>query len=132
MIYSKGEKQKLDRILSAFHDYIQTHTYFDILYSDKIGYVRMKVEDPDDGEGLIVIRSAMKMLDVLFNEIINDVQFSDQSKQHFSNKLTEEEASESRNRITAILKTMGPEGDDYLRFLEVYLADYPYSALLDG
>lgn len=31
MTYPKDEKQKLDSILSAFHDYIQTHTYFDIL-----------------------------------------------------------------------------------------------------
>lgn len=131
MVYSKGEKQKLDNILSAFHDYIQTHTYFDILYSDKIGYVRMKVEDPDDGEGLIVIRSAVKMLDVLFNEIINDVRFADQGKQHFSEKLTEEEAGEARRRITAILKPMGAEGEDYLHFLDFYLAGYPYNDIGD-
>lgn len=127
MIYPKGEKQKLDNILSAFHNYIQTHAYFDILYSDKIGYVRIKVEDPDDGEGLIVIRSTGKMLDVLFNEIINDVRFADQSKRHFSERLTEEEAGEARRRIAAILKTMGQEGGDYLHFLDTYLAGYPYN-----
>ena len=131
MTYPKDEKQKLDSILSAFHDYIQTHTYFDILYSDKIGYVRMKVEDPDDGEGLIVIRSAMKMLNVLFNEIINDVRFADQSKRHFSERLTEEEAGEARRRIAAILKTMGPESEGYLRFLDAYLAGYPYNGIED-
>ena len=131
MVLHKNEKQKLDSILSAFHDYIQTHTYFDILYSDKIGYVRMKVEDPDDGEGLIVIRSATKMLDVLFNEIINDIRFSDQSKQHFSERLTEDEAKEVRRRITDILKTMGGEGEDYLRFLDIYLANYPYNDIED-
>lgn len=131
MIYSKGEKRKLDNILSAFHDYIQSHTYFDILYSDKIGYVRMKVEDPDDGEGLIVIRSAVKMLDVLFNEIVNDVRFTDQSKRHFSERLTEEEAGEARRRITDILKTMGSESESYLRFLDIYLSSYPYNDIED-
>ena len=131
MIYSKDEKQKLDSILSAFHNYIQMHNYFDILYSDKIGYVRIKVEDPDDGEGLVVIHSAAKMLDVLFNEIINDVRFADQDKQHFSDKLTEEETTEARHRITAILKTMGPECGDCLRFLEIYLDKYPYNNIED-
>lgn len=68
MIYSPDEKQRMDNILEAFHDYISNHTFFDIVYSDKIGYFRIQVHDPD-GEGLMVIHSVDKLLDVLFNEV---------------------------------------------------------------
>lgn len=46
MIYTPAEKEKLDKVFAAFQGYIQQHTCFDILYSDKIGYIQLLTEYP--------------------------------------------------------------------------------------
>lgn len=132
MIYSVDEKQKLDDILSAFHAYIHAHPCFDIVYSEKIGYVRVNVEDPNDG-GVRVIRSADQLLDVLFNEIINDIRFDESGGQHLFPALSADEADKARCRIAEILQTMRPEAaaDDCLHFLDEYLVNYPGSDIND-
>lgn len=123
MIYSTDEKQRLDNILGAFHDYISNHTFFDIVYSDKIGYFRVQINDPD-GEGLVVIHSVDKLLDVLFNEIINDIRFDKTREEHYFSKLSEDEMEEARRRITEILKNLDVDADYCLNFLDTYLEDY--------
>jgi len=124
MIYLPDEKQRLDNILGAFHDYISNHTFFDIVYSDKIGYFRIQVHDPD-GEGLAVIHSVDKLLDVLFNEVINDIRFDGKNEEHYSSKLSEVETEEARRRITEKLKNLGEDADYCMDFLGTYLEDYP-------
>lgn len=124
MIYLPDEKQRMDNILEAFHDYISNHTFFDIVYSDKVGYFRIQVHDPD-GEGLMVIHSVDKLLDVLFNEVINDIRFDGKNEEHYFSELSEAETEEARRRITEILKKLGEDADYYLDFLGTYLEDYP-------
>lgn len=133
MIYTTDEKQKLDTILAAFHSYIQAHTEFDILYSEKIGYVRMSVEAPEEAEGLIVIGSAEELLDVLFNEVTNDVLLASGGKQYDSPELSEDDAEEVRRRIAEIVRTIGSEADadEYLDLLDEYLENYPDNGMED-
>ena len=97
-------KDKLDTILKAFDDYIREHDFFDIVYSEKIGYVKLQVPHPDN-EVPAVMNTPETLLDALFNEIINDVVFSPDNPQqeHSDPALTEYEEAESRRRITAIL-----------------------------
>ena len=104
-------KDKLDAILKAFDDYIREHDFFDIVYSEKIGYVKLQVPHPDN-EVPAVMDTPETLLDALFNEIINDVVFSPDNPQqeHNNPTLTEYEKAESRRRITAILKTI-EDGD---------------------
>ena len=120
-------KDKLDAILKVFDDYIREHDFFDIVYSEKIGYVKLQVPHPDN-EVPAVMDTPETLLDALFNEIINDVVFSPDNPQqeHNNPALTEYEEAESRRRITAILKTM--EGKDkarYLDFMDTYIKEYP-------
>lgn len=78
MPYTPAEKQKIDRILIAFQPFIQPHTFFDLVYSEKIGYVHLWVEDAED-EGAVVIRSADHLLQVLFHELTLDYLLSPDS-----------------------------------------------------
>ena len=41
MVYSKDEKAKMARLLEVFQSFIQEQSYFDIVYSEKIGYLRI-------------------------------------------------------------------------------------------
>lgn len=126
MIYTPEEKVKLDNILSVFSSYIQENTYFDILYSDRIGYVRMVI-DPNEEEEVIRIKTAAHLLDVLFNEIINDVVFAPENDhgEHFDSELSVEEEKESRRRIAFYLEAIGEEKENYLSLMDRYLLEYP-------
>ena len=126
-------KDKIEAILKAFGDYIRAHDEFDIVYSEKIGYVKLQVPHPDN-EVPVVMDTPETLLDALFNEVINDVVFSpDNPKQeHDDPTLTEYEETESRRRIMAILEKM--QGEDkarYLDFLDTYIKEYPDNGVVD-
>ena len=70
MIYTDEVRKKLDAILKAFGEYIDGQNYFDIVYSKKIGYVWILAECPGDA-GAVLLDTPEKMLDQLFNEVIN-------------------------------------------------------------
>lgn len=126
-------KDKLNLILRAFGEYIRGRDDFDIVYSEKIGYIGIQMSCPGDGEPEVlnmpeILNTPEAMLDVLFNEIINDVMFSPDNprQEHYGSTLTEYEETESRRRITAILETI--EGEDknrYLAFLDRYIREFP-------
>ena len=100
---------KLEAILKAFADYIRDNDSFDIVYSEKIGYVKLQVPHPDN-EVVEVLNTPEALLDALFLEIINDVVFSPDNPRHDGLAMTEHEETESRRCITAILETM-EDGD---------------------
>ena len=117
-------KRKMDAILKAFKDYIDNQDYFDIVYSEKIGYVWIVVDDPG-AAGAELLDTPEAMLDNLFNDIINDV-IAPRSTTHLDedHTLTESEEAECRRRITAILETVEGGGAEYLEYLDEYIQDY--------
>ncbi len=124
MGYSEDVKKKLDTILKAFENYIDGQDYFDIVYSKKIGYVWIAVDDPG-AAGAEQLNTPEAMLDNLFNDIINDVVAPRESTSLTeAHTLTENEKTECRRRIAAILKTIEDGANEYLGYLDNYLKDY--------
>ena len=125
MIYTTEQKKKLDAILKAFESYIDGQDYFDIVYSKKIGYTWIVV-DPPGGAGAEQLDTPEKMLDVLFNQVINDVINSPENTTHIpdARTLTEWEEAESRRQLTAILETIEDGRAEYLNYLDTYIKDY--------
>ena len=125
MFYTEDVRKKLDAILKAFSDYIDGQDYFDIVYSKKIGYVWIVV-DPPGGAGPERLDTPEKMLDVLFNEVINDVINSPENTTHIPDTctLTEWEETESRRQLTAILERIEDGGTEYLNYLDTYINEY--------
>ena len=125
MIYKGEERKKLDAILRAFEEYIDQQSYFDIVYSKKIGYVWILADCPGDA-GAVVLDTPAKMLDRLFNEIINDVVNAEENKTHIPNALTlsEWEENEVRRRISVLLEPLAEDRDNYLQFMDRYLKAY--------
>lgn len=124
MIYMEDVKNQLDNILKAFEKYVDEQDYFDIVYSKKVGYVWIVI-DPPGGAGAKQLDTPKAMLDILFNDIINDVLAprggTSLTKAHV---LTESEEIECRRRIVAILRTIEDGADEYLDYLDSYLRDY--------
>ncbi len=125
-LHRKGAfmKRKIDAILKAFADYIDNQNYFDIVYSKKIGYVWIVVDDPSSA-GAELLDTPETMLDNLFNDIINDV-VAPRSTTHLdeARTVTESEEAECRRKITAILETIEGGGAEYLEYLDEYIKDY--------
>lgn len=124
MVYPEEVRKKLDAILKAFENYIDEQNYFDIVYSKKIGYVWIVVDEPGSA-GAEPLDTPEAMLDNLFNDIINDVVAPRESTSLTeAHALTESEEAECRRRITAILRTIEDGTDEYLDYLDGYLKDY--------
>ena len=127
-------KDKLDVILKAFDDYIREHDCFDIVYSEKIGYVKLQVPHPES-EVPTVMDTPETLLVALFNEIIIDVVFSPDNpqKEHSDPTLTGYEDAESRRRIIAILEKIQDENKArYLDFMDTYIKQYPENYVQEG
>ena len=124
MVYTSGIKKKLDTILKAFENYIDGQNYFDIVYSKKIGYVWIIVDNPG-AAGAEQLDTPEAMLDNLFNDIINDViALRESTHLDESHLLTESEEAESRRKITAILEQIEGGGAEYLEYLNEFIRDY--------
>ena len=118
-------ENELEIILKAFEDYIDGQNYFDIVYSKKIGYVRILVDHPGDA-GAEVMDSPETLLDALFNDIIGDVINApgNRDPRADSPALNTYEETECRRRIAAILETIEEDSSAYLDYLDRYLKDY--------
>ena len=132
MIYTEKVRKELDAILKAFENYIDGQNYFDIVYSKKIGYVWIVVDEPG-AAGAEQLDTPEAMLDNLFNDIINDV-VTPRSTTHLDEgrTLTESEEAECRRRITAILEQIEGGGAEYLEYLDEYIKDYQERYAGDG
>ena len=125
MIYTEETRKKLESILKAFENYIDSQDYFDILYSKKVGYLWVVV-NPPGGAGAEQLDTPKRMLDVIFNEVINDVINSPENRSHIpeARTLTGWEEAESRRQLTAILEQIEGGGAEYLEYLDEYIQGY--------
>ena len=124
MIYIDGVRKELDAILKAFENYIDGQNYFDIVYSKKIGYVWIVVDEPG-AAGAEQLDTPEALLDNLFNDIINDVAAPRESTHlNETHAVTENEEAECRRRITAILEKIEGDKAEYLEYLDEYIEDY--------
>ena len=125
MSYTDETRKKLETILEAFDTYIEGQNYFDIVYSKKIGYVWILADHPEDA-GAVQLDTPEIMLDLLFNEIINDVINSPENRFHIpeSHILTEWEQAEIHRRISVILDQVGDDKTEYLEYLDEYIRDH--------
>lgn len=74
--YAPDVKQGIEQVISVFQDYIRSSPHFDVLWSDKVGYIYLSVDitrgtvaDSDSW----VIESAEALFDKLIFEIAIDV-----------------------------------------------------------
>jgi len=105
MIYSSETKQELDMILDIFRPYIEENPYFDIVYSDKIGYVQIDIS-PDFEPSRI--RSAEHLLDTLLVQLAMDDPFSPEMWK--TGDFTPASADRIRRRVLPLLEGQGRSG----------------------
>lgn len=75
-IYTPETKAAIDKVIAVFQDYIKTCPYFEVLWSDKVGYTYLNI-DTASGRvadmGVVLIESAEELLDHLLFELAVDM-----------------------------------------------------------
>ena len=123
--YTEAEKHRIDNILKAFADFIREQDYFDILYSEKLGYVQLYTKQ-NETEPATVLKTAKEVADTLFYEVTSEVVYdpNNQRPEHDTLKLSAYEEAESRRRLMEIVGAMEEDRDHWTAYIDTYLRDY--------
>lgn len=74
--YAPGVKEAIEQVMSVFSDYIKTTPYFDIVWSDKVGYIYISIENCRGTVGdmdCLVMDEPEELLDKLLYEMAVDI-----------------------------------------------------------
>ena len=119
MIYTPETFAEFQTLLIAFHEYIQTSLYFEILFSPRQGFLFLLIE----GEILEVERIASPddLFQWLIDEISSDVRDLFLCGEHISVNLFPAEVDETRKRVLPYINRM-PETqrEHYADLMEAY------------
>lgn len=122
MIYVAEEKSRMDYLLATFGDYIRSNKEFDIVYSEKLGYLSLVINTK---HGIIEDVSPLKdfdaLLEEMFLQISNDVRALKMVGYHDDIDLFPEEIVETRRRVEPILNTMSQDREYCFAKLDYYL-----------
>ena len=123
--YTEAEKHRIDNILKAFADFIREQDYFDILYSEKLGYVQLYTKQ-NETEPVTVLKTAKEVADTLFYEVTSEVVYdpNNQRPEHDTLKLSAYEEAESRRRLMEIVGAMEEDQDCWTAYIDAYFKDY--------
>ena len=74
-IYAPETKTAIDKVIAVFQDNIKTCPYFDVLWSDKVGYIYLNIDTASgriSDMGVVLIESAEELLDHILYEFAVD------------------------------------------------------------
>ena len=125
MVYTETEKQQLDGILQAFKEFIDERDYFDIIYSEKMGYLLIRT-DRYELDPVQELNTAREMIDVLFYEVTTGIVFSPEYRCVVDGayRLSPEGEAESRRQLKAIVEKIAEGREGYLEYIDEYLKYY--------
>ena len=116
MDYQQNEKIK--NVYAAFRPYIEKHPAFDIVYSEKLGFVKLYV-DPEWENDALRIQSWQDLLESLCHEIILDV-VTGSSK----DTKTEQVMESSCRRVEEILSCADAVSEELLLCAEQFVQEF--------
>ena len=120
MFYSAEEKSRMDYLFATFGDYIRGNKTFDIVYSEKLGYLSIDIHKGEIEE-VGQLEDFDALLEEMFFEISNDVRSLKMIGYHDDIDLFPEEIVEVRRRVVPILNTMTQDREYCLAALDYYL-----------
>ncbi len=114
---SSEEREKIEKILAVFQEYIDQHYYFDIVYSKKFGYCRPDMEGSNQQ-----YNTADDMMKGLIGEFYLDVRELQLGGQHKNAELRPQEEFELRKRITPYIAQL-EDARHYFDLLDKYIRE---------
>lgn len=109
--YTPEEKARMDEIIGAFSTYINEHFYFDILYSNKCGYIYIVIAEEDIPCDFL--EDSSDLLYRLFMDVSSDVRSLQLQGPHTTVDLYPEEITETRRRLLEYFEPLSEETKDF-------------------
>lgn len=113
MEYTQEEKLRIDRLVEAFQDFIREQNYFDIVYSEKLGYLRVIIQENEDDA---VMR--LDGFDTLLKSLIDDMLMEAEEAEGCVNKAA------LRTALAPIFDRMGADSQYCKDLTEAYLTNW--------
>lgn len=110
-------EKKIYVVYKMFLPYIEEHPYFDIVYSKKIGFVKLWISESRDE--VTRIETWEKLLESLCQEIVLDVVVCSEEKKKVSELI-----EESCLRIEKILNTAEKDGRELMNYAKQIVCCY--------
>lgn len=70
MVYMQDEKEKMDLLMEMFRSFLREQSYFDIVYSEKLGYLRIVPGNERSDDQVFRISSFDMLLQILVDDMI--------------------------------------------------------------
>lgn len=124
--YTPAEKERIERILSAFQPYLCANGKFEILYTKTLGYISLTY-DAVGQEGFFRMLSADSVVLELFDHIVRDIMYVPGHRDHPDNRPFPDEECRARRQIFSYVQTLAEEADRAycLRLWDRFLAEWP-------
>jgi hypothetical protein len=107
-MYTTEQNKEIEKVMAVFHDYIQNTKYFDVLWSDKLGYLYLNgISDDRDHLCMapVVLRDGESLCDEIVYHIANDV-LESRGKSHDLYLCTEIEKKEIRKALSTYMNDL--------------------------
>ena len=106
MLYTKEQKEKLEKVIEVFQDYVRESSYAEIVWSDKIGYVYLCIDQVRrQVVTTLELDCAETLCDRLFYEVAQDV-LDLTGNDHTSKDADPLEKAEITRRLETYLKQL--------------------------
>lgn len=123
MIYEPSVKDKMDKIYNVFADYIRSDVSIDIVYTDKLGYMVMMIDERQKRSiDIKYVKSAEELCAWILNEICSNVMCS---WERDDDELSEDD----KEKIRETWKPYIDQLPEYHAFSEEFLSKYPCNDL---
>lgn len=114
MVYSQEEKQRLDALLDVFQDYLDHRADFDVVFSRKVGFVRL-VTARDSDACYFPIGGYDALLEMFILDHLQDEE--EQTENGMSMDF-----DRVRQRLLPVLNRLGTDAAYAIRVMELHLS----------
>lgn len=113
---------QMEAILRAFSGFLAQQSFFDILWSEKAGYIKILTECPE-AEGVVVLDTPEKLLDILYTGIAEAVSCDRHGSRYdpYEQGLEPEDQAAYRRWVSAMLGSADDVRESCLDYLERFL-----------
>jgi len=126
MVYTPEEKQRMDGLMKVFGDYLAASESVDVVYSEKVGYVRLIIADHADSF-FFKIYGFDDMLEMFFSDALYD-----EVREVYYKDMTNRDMDYDGiyNRLKVYVDAMGEEREHALKKLDEFIEKWRNSELL--
>ncbi len=121
-MYTKEQNAEIEKVCRVFADYIKENSYFDVVWSEKLGYIYLDAISPDkediDNEP-IILRSGRVLCKEILHNIAGDVMEETGGDHETFSECTETE----RKKVRKILQPFMNQLSEYMALVEEIFKD---------